>query len=314
MNERASGVDAERLKREACAFDPVKFHAYEQMVAAGGFTMEQMGSVEERKNIERTLRAGHAERIRRFSSISQLVEYFENHEIEFENEWEGMDRSEHLVKRLSMAHALSSSSLVPEVMGLKEKVHALLEENDRLESIDQKKYADYIRTHQPSLELTPEELKTIIEKVSPSLFASFDPIAERSLLILNALPGTTTENSCAGHQKAVIHNVYFGDQYLSATAFLTYQTTDASIEASLSNRLRSLQIDQGVTHLNTSNTQHRYQLRYRIDAPTDWQDKHPGAIYTASDEATGIRESFFRILDAALMGVLQEVRAIQLER
>lgn len=298
MNRREPGI---------IEFNPSsKFQEYEQVVVSGGFSRARVGD-DTMQDIKRVILSGHAERIRGLNSFSQLIEYFGIHEVEFDNDWEGLDRSEHLVKRLAMAEALSSSLLVPNEMGLREKIRALLGDNDRLESIDEENYIKYINSRLKNPLFTAEELRTIVTKVSPYLFASFDNMAEESLLVLNALPNTVTRNSCAGHQKAVVHNIYFGDRNSSATAFISYKTTDPKIETALVDGFKSLQVDNGNVIVNFLGNG-VYQLRYRVDATQSWRENSPDAVFAASEDATRMREDFFKKLNEILVNCLKVTR------
>lgn len=288
-------------------FHKHKFDLYFQQASANELSRDQL-SDKEKVDIRKVILDGHAERITELSSFAQLIKYFEDHEVEYENEWNGFDHSEHLVKRLAMAEDLSSSLLVPEEMGLRSKVHNILGQNDQLDSIDNVKYTKFLSTRVANPSFTAQELSAVINKVSPSLFASFDRLAEESLLILNVLPGTTTRNSCAGHRKAVIHNVYFGDQYFSTTAFVSYKVTDPAVEKILLDKFKTLNVKSGqIEFIKTGDNQ--YMIRYRADATPEWQTKHPKVIYATSDEATQLRGSFFNLLNVALLDCLKSARA-----
>lgn len=126
--------------------------------------------------------------------INELTHHIANRSVFLRNA-NGFDYAEHLTKRVDLGFHLGTPDLVPDDLGLRDATHALLARK-REQKIS---FAEYLTRRHPDLHLSATETQRIQEKISPEVFATIDVRAEKVILLLNALEGTTTAYSCAGH-------------------------------------------------------------------------------------------------------------------
>ncbi len=134
-----------------------------------------------------------------YDELIKLIE--ENKDLQIVNDNWGLDRIEHIIKRLKMARELRDLNLIPTDGGLKDRATSLLLNENfdfNLES-GEGSYRRFLRDNFLDLELNDQDLENIRTKLPAEVFASIDIKMENIILILNSFDKTKTEFSCSGH-------------------------------------------------------------------------------------------------------------------
>lgn len=116
------------------------------------------------------------------------------------NNDDGLDHSEHLIKRIEMAEAMDYSEVLPEMSGFKDKVKEFIPQIS--DQFDLDKYKEFIRSRMGEYSLSEEEINFASYKLPAETFATIDKDLEKAVVMLNSMKGTRTTHCCAGHDES----------------------------------------------------------------------------------------------------------------
>ena len=171
------------------------------------------------------------------------------------NNVRGINRTEHVVKKVKIARYFNDPNLAPEEGGLRAKVKELLIKEDealRQHPITPAKYAEYLSILYPDINVSPEDAERLFQKLPPEVFGSIDIGMERLCILLNSMEGTQTSFSCCGHDTEVDYNdlpVYYKHAYIGVKTN-TPELAQSLLSLQMKNKDQKIEVaEKGPGHL-----------------------------------------------------------------
>ncbi|MDO8572015.1 MAG: hypothetical protein Q7R79_05025 [bacterium] len=203
------------------------------------------------------------------NSFEELYDYIQNNPVLLKNSYAGLDHVEHTLKRIELARIFTSSSLVPEYLGIKKKVSLLLEKEGRqdVEHPDNEAYKTFLQNRFPDMQLSEKEASRLSEKIPANLFGSLDLSAERVMVVLNSIEGVQTRYSCGGHNDQP--ELYRSGTPNFGSAYVVFEIENPEFIAVVKNTLPN-QIGEQTFISLAHDEKNRINIQFHHYPPDEW--------------------------------------------